>query len=166
MDLHAIRSRCASLLATLELSNPFDLTDFCDKLGGKLGCSIGLIARRMPAEVPGCSIWLDDRLLIVYEEDTSVFHQKYIIFHEIGHALFRHNLLQTLQVIPLAIAVDAEAIRTSLPRSGYLTQHEQEAEVFASLLLQRVATTPIAPTRYRAGDRRIERLEDFIAGLV
>jgi Zn-dependent peptidase ImmA (M78 family) len=120
----------------------------------------------MPANVPGFSLSFNDRIVIAFESDTSTFHQKYIVFHELGHVLFRHNLLQTLQVIPLDISLEAEGIKSAFARSGYLEEPEQEAEVFASLLLQRVASTPVVPTRYQPGDPRIKQLEDFMAGLV
>jgi Zn-dependent peptidase ImmA (M78 family) len=119
----------------------------------------------MPAEIPGCSVRLNDRFLIAYERDTSLFHQQYIIFHEIGHVLFQHDLLQALQVVPLRIALDAAAIQGAMARSGYLEQPEQEAEIFASLLLQRVVPAPIVESSHRTDDLRVKQLQDFILGL-
>jgi hypothetical protein len=165
LDLAALRRRCEALLATLDLEIPFDLNEFCNRLGRQLAYPIELVAQSMPAEVPGCSIWLDDRIIIAYEQETSLFHQQYIVFHELGHVLFRHDVFQTLEVLPLRLELGAEAIRSALARSGYLAQPEQEAEIFASLLLKRVTPAPIININYRPDDPRVRQIENFIAGL-
>jgi len=165
VDVRGLQRRCDQLLLTLDLRPPFDVNEFCRKIGERLGRQIELVPQRLPAEIPGRCIWFADRLVIAYEEDTSLFHQLSIIFHELGHVLLQHDFSQTLEAIPLRVSLDAEGIRHSLARSGYESVPEQEAEFFASLLLQRVAPNPIRATRYRSQDPRAAQIQDFMSGL-
>jgi hypothetical protein len=77
----------------------------------------------------------------VYEQRTSRLHQEHIIAHEIGHLLCDHEPVSGLDdrtASTLMPSLDPRMIRRILGRrSGYPVPQEQQAEMIASLLLQR-----------------------------
>ena len=165
MDVREMRKRCSQLVETLDLWVPFDLNLFCERLGTELGTNIDLLPQHLPSDAPGRLIWFVDRLIIAYEQETSLFHQQYIVFHEIGHLLLGHDLASTLQPAALRVSMDSEAIRKAFARGAYASHSEQEAEVVASVMAQKVSPTPIVASAARHIDPRGRTLEDFMAGI-
>jgi hypothetical protein len=146
------RRECEALVATLDLPDPFNLTEMCARLGRRLNRTITLMSHNMV--IGGlCGTWMrtDTADYVFYEEDTSYLHQQYIVFHELGHLLCRHTPGKEL-ISDLARAM-APAIKPSdvfrvLGRDSYNDDDEFEAELIATLIQRRIGRQPVrdAPT--------------------
>jgi hypothetical protein len=171
-----LRHQCETIVRTLDqriggIPVPFDLNAFLDQLEADRGRPIELIPFSTTAPGKLCGIWVGtDRLdLIYHEEATSLLHQDHIILHEIGHMVCNHTgaaLSNTDQVRSLLLT---DAVRsqvdTVLGRGAYTEVEEQEAELVATLILERAArpapTTRAVPTsspEITAAQRRIETI--------
>lgn len=92
-----------------------------------------------PARGTPCGLWLDteDADVIAYAEGTTDFHIDQIIGHEAGHMVLDHDagaegLTGLQQLLP---DIDPATIRRVLGRSEFSDFQEDEAELFADLLL-------------------------------
>ncbi|GAA1482164.1 ImmA/IrrE family metallo-endopeptidase [Gordonia sinesedis] len=100
---------------------------------------------------------------VVYEENTSRFHQEHIILHELSHQLWGHQG----QIVGGGAGESIDPRAWSEPvevlgRSGYLDRQECEAEVMASLLGQSISSGP-QPTHH-PGLARVLRSFDLGSG--
>jgi len=84
---------------------------------------------------PSCDI-------VVYERDTSRLHQQQIILHEISHLILAHPLAPPsateMPTLPTGVIGDG-TIYHVLWRRIHTTAAEEEAEILASLILERAA---------------------------
>lgn len=170
-----LRHRCEDVVRALDhrvgISTPWDLNAFLDRLEQDRGRPIELIP--FTATVPGalCGIWVgtDQLDLIYHEEATSVLHQDHIILHEIGHMICDHTgtALSGAEHVRNLLRTDAVRgqVETVLGRGAYTAVEEQEAELVATLILERVSRpTPaarIVPTlnpRVAETQQRIEAI--------
>jgi len=109
--------------------------------------------RQRPVYLQPCSLgrgilglWAatDTADVIFYEEATTPYHQRHIVFHEGSHMLQGHvgptlpDLLSTA-----APHLDPKLIRSLLCRSIFNTQQEAEAEMLATLIEERLEQAPI-----------------------
>jgi hypothetical protein len=132
--LRGIQRRCRRLVEKLELPDNFSATAFCESVAAQRGRPIVLMPLPVPTspDLP-TGMWLASRGTdyILYDSQTSRYHQEQIILHEIGHILFGHG----------APNVEDRAVRcrnpAGLPRTSYSTLEEQEAETLATMLLLR-----------------------------
>jgi hypothetical protein len=151
IDVKGLQRRCAAQLQTLELPDRFELQAVVERVAELRARPIVLwpVASR-----PGpCGLWaaLPGRDYVFYESDTSPMHQAHIILHELGHLIWRHQSAFVLDIDLLQSLLpdlDPRVIETVLRRARYETNEEQEAELLASLVLQRLipgqpATTPV-----------------------
>lgn len=170
-----LQSRCEAVVRELDrrigISVPWDINTFLDRLEQDRGRPIELVPFTAP--VPGalCGIWVstDSMDLIYHEEATSPFHQDHIILHEIGHMVCEHtgtDLSHTDHVRGL-LATDLirGQLKTVLGRGAYSAVEEQEAELVATLILERAArpapaarAVPAASPEVAATQQRIESL--------
>jgi hypothetical protein len=168
--------QCEDTVRTLDqriggIPVPFDLNAFLDQLEAAWDRQIELVP--FSATVPGklCGIWVGtDRLdLIYHEEATSLLHQDHIILHEIGHMVCGHTgtaLSNTDQVRSLLLTDEVRGqVHTVLGRGAYTAVEEQEAELVATLILERAvrpapAPQAVAPSspEVTASRRRIEEI--------
>lgn len=84
-------------------------------------------------------IWIttDSTDFICYKAETTKFHQRHIIFHEIGHIICNHR-----GAVPIGATtadrlfpnLDTRLVHDMLRRTGYPDVQEQEAEMMASLI--------------------------------
>ncbi len=94
---------------------------------------------------PGtCGLWVPAAKAdyIFYERDTSPLHQAHIVLHELSHLLCGHRsgaLSQGELGRLLLPDLPGNLVQGVLPRSAYLAEEEREAELLASLILERVA---------------------------
>ena len=162
MDIKALQRRCEAQLRALALPPAFDLAALIERLGAARGRPIVLLpatARRAP-----CGVWLAARTrdYIFYESDTTPLHRAHIILHELAHLLLGHRSAEIADADLLRALVphlDAHVLETVLRRAGYDTEHEQEAELLASLLLARLAPgEPRPPTVDGEAGAALERL--------
>nr|WP_240942467.1 hypothetical protein [Planosporangium thailandense] len=95
--------------------------------------------------VPGgvCGIWLKlaEADIIVYAR-TALLHQEHIVLHEVGHMLSDHRGQAGREEDLMRILLpdlDPAMVQSLLKRSSYTDAEEQEAELLATLILERVA---------------------------
>ena len=170
MNPAQLRARCEARLADLYIPRPFDLATFCQHLGSRRSRPILLLPMELAADSPS-GLWIrgDRNDYIVYEQATTPLHQTHIALHEIGHLLCGHT-----SVVPppgehldrLFATVDPRLVRRALSRTSYSTEDEGEAEMLASLILQRIhfqAGSPApAPPVEPATAQILRRLESSL----
>ena len=132
-----VRRTVRRLLRELDVQPPFDVQDFCVRLGNKRGRPIRLLPHSLP--VPGpCGLWLATTNfdLVMYQAEATTGHQEHIILHELGHIISDHpgdesddDFLEYL--LP---ALPSAAVRRALRRTGYDADHEREAELVATVI--------------------------------
>ncbi|WP_432522992.1 hypothetical protein [Kineococcus sp. SYSU DK006] len=96
--------------------------------------------RILNTHLSGCTLYFSDRLCIYADEQTTPAHHRHIVLHEVAHILLQH-------IGPKAAAVprsrmeavfdgdeDISAELTWLPRDGYQSREEREAETLATRL--------------------------------
>ncbi|MEU7905251.1 hypothetical protein [Actinoplanes sp. NPDC049118] len=137
------RQRCRDIVRDLDIPSPFDVHEFCRRLGDKRGRPILLLPMDLPPDSP-CGLWMSTERqdYVFYQKATSGPHQLLIILHEIGHLLCDHRIgpvlsdeLSTL----LAPDLDPALIKSMLGRSHYSQESEHEAETVATLILGEVS---------------------------
>lgn len=159
-DLRALRRRCLARLRALSVPVPFDLQPFCAALAADRDRPLLLVpffAKRPKDRDATTGAWHASIAAdyIFYEPETSPLHQAHIILHELGHLLCDHPpravaaaTLQTAQFSHIRLDQVAGALR----QGAYSTTEECEAEIFASLLLERVALRHTAPSTRPSAD--------------
>ncbi|MEU7765067.1 hypothetical protein AB0B25_08085 [Nocardia sp. NPDC049190] len=86
-----------------------------------------------------CGLWLDtdDGDVVAYAAGTTDFHVDQILWHEVGHMVLNHNAsagdLAGLRL--LLPGIDPATIRRVLGRGEFADSQEDDAEVFADLML-------------------------------
>ncbi len=130
------------LVAIDGLPDPFTLTEFLDRLAALRGRRIEL---RPSDYTPGgaCGMWLKlaDADLILYAH-TAPLHEEHIVLHEVGHMLCEHSGQfgpEDDLVRFLMPDLDPAMVGSLLGRGSYTDAEEQEAELLATLILERVA---------------------------
>ncbi len=138
-----LRRRCEERLKTIELPDPFDVRAFCDLLARDRGRPITLCSLSTDGAPYGAWLSTSSTDYIFYEEHTSGWDQDHIILHEACHILCGHQgiLLSQPEVLGLLFPdLAPESVRSMLLRKAYTAEEDQEAEVLASLILQRSST--------------------------
>jgi hypothetical protein len=151
MALRRLHRDCAALLDELDIPVPFDVRELCRRLAVDRGRRMHLVPIALPSNGP-CGAWLsvNDTDYILYEERTSPLHQLHIIMHEIGHIVCRHEatpLLDHETAMVLMPSLDPNMIARVLGRTSYPVHDEQQAEMIASLILQRASRWSPEPDR-------------------
>ena len=147
MNRDQSRRECSALVADLDLPVPFDLEDFCLRLGRHIGRSLVLMSHSMV--IGGlCGAWMRTAKAdyVFYEEDTSLLHQQHIVFHEIGHILRAHvpgKELGTDLARTIAAGAKVSDVFRVLGRDSYAEDDEFEAELIATLILRRIGRQPL-----------------------
>ncbi|MEU4894840.1 toxin [Streptomyces sp. NPDC044780] len=160
-QLKKLRKAGARRIAELDLPEVADVAELCRHLGEVRGRPITLVPMQMPASHP-CGMWVAarDEDLIFYDANTTSAHQEHIILHELGHIICCHRgagWLDEASARLLFPNLDPDLVRDMLLRATYDDVQEQEAEIIAYLLSQRVGGTgtrhgvPTAPKTGEAG---------------
>ncbi|MEV3860035.1 hypothetical protein AB0J38_37725 [Streptomyces sp. NPDC050095] len=134
-----LRRRCRRALQQLDIQPPLRVEVLCRLLGEQRGRPIRLMPHPLP--VPGpFGLWIasDTADYIFYQLETSKIHQDHIILHEVGHIMAGHHspeadgalLGQPFPNIPNHV------VKKALRRSSYAEQHEREAELVATIMLE------------------------------
>jgi len=148
MNSRKLRNRCRTLVDALDLPVPFDAGELCRRVGAARGRQIHLRPLAMPAGGP-CGMWVsaDAGDFIFYERHTSGLHQEHIVVHELGHLLSDHASTAAAPELArlLMPSLDPNLVRRVLGRTHYTDVEEQEAELIASLILQRANRHHRAP---------------------
>lgn len=159
-----LTERCRKRLTELDLPQPFDVHALCEQIGRR-----DRPIRLLPMDLaPGspCGLWVctDERDYIVYQRATTPLHQEHIIVHELAHVLCGHIDSAGLgdeHARRLFPHLAPDTVRRVLGRGAYCSEEEQEAEVLASMILQR-AGRERRSSRAAAADANLRRLESGI----
>lgn len=142
MEFKELRRRCEQRLHDLDLPVPFDVLCLRDYLAEQRGRSIILRPIASKAGLLGMWVAIDAADVIFYAADTCSLHQQHIILHELSHLLCGHQVLPPSDPAYLQLLlpdISPEAISSILGRAAYSTDEECEAELLASLILERAA---------------------------
>lgn len=135
----SVRERCLRLIAGLDVPVPFDVDDLCARVAARRGRPLRLVPVETTGEDQLSGFWAgyaeDD--VIVFESGTTPYHRACIVLHELGHILFDHHPASDLATDVADAVPDASgAALRMLGRHAYPDLEEQEAETFATLLLE------------------------------
>ncbi|WP_333736236.1 hypothetical protein [Streptomyces sp. IBSBF 2806] len=139
MKERTLRRRCKRELQALDVQPPLQVDALCRTLGERRGRPIHLVPYSLP--VPGpFGVWIATGAsdYIVYQRETTKSHQDHIILHEVGHILAGHDGddgdddLWALMMPD----IDPQMIRRALRRTSYDQEHEREAELVATIILE------------------------------
>lgn len=169
MDNRTLRRQCAELVDGLTIPSPFGLDAFCEQLGRDRGRPISRLAVELPAGGPcGLLVSTDESEVVLVERRTSDWHQRHIVLHELGHLLWGHDRVMADDTSLLLLPhLDPEMVHRVLARTAYSALEERQAEMVASLVLERVSRW--APeARWQAGGpaeaEALQRVEESIHG--
>lgn len=156
-----LRRRCKRWLRALKIEPPLRVDVLCERLGERRGRPIRLLPHSLP--VPGpFGLWLATNRAdyIFYQAETNRVHQDHIILHEVGHMLGDHHSedLDDECWRESMLDLSPDMIRRVLRRTCYDTEHEREAELVATIIMEWASTLDMrAPEVARDGP--IRRLE-------
>lgn len=96
-----------------------------------------------------CGLWLETDVVdvIAYTAGTSDFHIDQIVWHEVGHMVLNHNtssgdLAGLEKLLP---GIDPLTVQRVLGRSEFADHQEDEAELFADLMLSSTSRWRMSP---------------------
>ena len=162
MLLRDLRRQCTSRIRALGLPEAFDLDLLRTELARRRGRPIELIPVSTGLGPRGLWVETDTADYIAYERETSPVHQRHIIAHELAHIACGHRSgLRREDLARLLLpSLGAETVRGVLGRSIFSADEEREAELFASLVLERAPTTePLS-----VSEAAVARFEAFLCG--
>ncbi|WP_328406258.1 hypothetical protein OHS70_38670 (plasmid) [Streptomyces sp. NBC_00390] len=136
MKERTLRRRCKRELQALDIQPPLQVDALCRELAQHRGRPIHLVPYSLP--VPGpFGIWIATSAsdYIIYQRETTKPHQDHIILHEVGHILAGHDGVEDLWGLMMP-DIAPQAIRRALRRTSYDQEHEREAELVATIILQ------------------------------
>ncbi|MGW1867117.1 ParH-like protein [Streptomyces mauvecolor] len=127
--------RCRDIAASLELPVPFDAAELIAAVAEQRGRPIELMPTDWHPGVP-CGLLVSAELAdyIAYAADTAPLHRQHILVHELSHLLCGHDGTLSTELTP---HLSPGLVRRVLGRTVYTDPQEQEAELLASLILQR-----------------------------
>lgn len=142
MEPRDLTRRCQDLIRTLDVPEPFDLHEFCDRLQHTRARELRLLPTTAPPGSPH-GMWIATATTdyIVHDRGASIRHQQHIILHEIGHMLLQHEgtpqdseALNGLLFPDLDPRLVKRRLRGIIHASIYNIPEEQEADLFALML--------------------------------
>ena len=148
MDRRLVQRRCDQRLRELGLQADPSPEELCAALERCLRHPIVLWPADLRGGPFGAVFRADAFDLILYEQHTSRPHQQLIQYHEVGHILLGHagqRLDDPAVLLRLAPDLPPEAILQFLCRDAHADPEEREAELFATLMLERCARRPRWP---------------------
>jgi hypothetical protein len=151
--------RRAAIVAELDFPEPFDLAEFAGRLGRRRGRPLWLYPVEF-ATTRTCGLWIatTDADYVRYETGTTPFHATAIALHEIAHLLLGHQGLTAGQDLARCLEPDRDPslVHVILGRADYSRPEERDAEILATLMLERATAwpgrSPLAFRRSRAGE--------------
>ena len=142
MDLKQLRRRCEARLRELDLPIPFDVHAFGEALARQRGRPIRLQPVAGGTRFYGLWVATPAADVVLYECRTSRLHQDHIILHELCHVACGHEPAPVAAEEATQLLfpdVRPEPVQRLLRRAGSPTDEEFEAELLASLILERAA---------------------------
>lgn len=147
MDLKEMRRTCVSLVEDLALPVPTEpeqlINGLCAVMGQRLGKPVRHRRVKFPAgTVTGLWVATDTAHYVLCEELTSPWHQVLITGHEYWHMHRDHAtpIDESYASRLLFSALEPQTVARIVAARDYCAgPHEQEAELFATLLLDHVS---------------------------
>lgn len=160
VSLRGLRADSVRKIRHLDIPTPFDVDKFCDAVEAQRGRP--LIRLPLPLidhyEVP-CGIWVGTPTAdyIFAEADTTRSHHDHIVVHEIAHMLCGHTSAINAELAQLLMpTTNPTLIRRLMGRTGYANAQEQEAEMMATVIMERAHSGAApAPPNSREGLKRL-----------
>ncbi|MER6523961.1 ParH-like protein [Streptomyces sp. NPDC001508] len=127
----------------LDLPTPFDTAEFIGMLARSRGRPIELVPVVARPHLPcGLLVTTDRADRILYPADTTPLHQQHIQLHEVAHLLCGHRETSPAAASAAQVLLPhlpASLVQRVLGRTVYTEPQEEEAELVASLILNRAA---------------------------
>ncbi|GAA0399957.1 ParH-like protein [Streptomyces luteireticuli] len=133
------RRRCRAIAAGLDLPVPFDAAELAATVARRRGRPLELMPTDWRSGLPcGLLVTAEQADYIVYVADTPPLHREHILVHELAHLLCAHHGTASGELLPHLPPGLAGRV---LGRTVYSEPQEREAELLASLILQRAVWT-------------------------
>lgn len=162
MELQLLRRRCERRLRDLPLPIPFDVHVLAEAIAARRDRPIVLQPQSLGDGVSGAWVAGPEVDIVFYEEHAAPLHQQHIILHELAHIVCGHK------GIPLAALESLLGDPSSRLRGGkrenYRSPDEWEAEILASLILERVQRSQLATMSPHTDAATLLRFLDSIEG--
>jgi IrrE N-terminal-like domain len=139
------RERCLDVVRALPVPRPFELERFRVALERRRGRTLRFVAaHRGDTDAPdgpapdGLWIATTEADYIFYDQGAAPLRQLYIMAREIGHMVFGHEggPASASEIARLVLpAIDPGLVLSTLGRTTYTAAEEDEAELFAVMLL-------------------------------
>lgn len=152
------------MLRELDIRPPLDVRQLCRRFGEARGRPIRLLSHPIP--VPGpFGVWIatDTEDYILYQTETTKAHQDHIVLHELGHILAGHESDEQDDDLLRGLYPDLapEVVRRALRRTAYDNDHELEAEMVATIILDWASV--LDPVAAQPSDgRAVRRIESAL----
>ena len=143
-DLKTVRAECETRLRTLAMPDPFELTELRNVVERRRGRPIQLLP--LSTDVGPFGLWVASPRAdyIFFVQSTSRLHQVHIIVHELAHLLCDHTAppISEHELVQIVLPdLQPSMVQTVLKRSAYTAREELEAEILASIILERAGET-------------------------
>jgi Zn-dependent peptidase ImmA (M78 family) len=168
VDLARLRKRCEDEIRRLRIGTPLDVAALCEELAEQRGRPLHLLALTSRTSNPS-GLWVAAKKAdyIFYDESVGEAHRAHIVLHEIGHMVFGHAGVAELDDLTarlLAPNLDRKVVRQLLCRDSYDNEHEQEAELFATLVLMRAGFDVVGTVEQNVeADPELARLREVLS---
>jgi IrrE N-terminal-like domain len=148
-----VRQRSLEVIRRLPIPRPFDLERFRIALGRRRERTLRFIPARTTARSAdgpdGLWVATANADHIFYDQDATPLRQLHIIAREIGHMVLEHQgaPASVSEIARLLLpSLDPALIVATLGRTSYTLAEEQEADLFAALLLDHMETASLLVT--------------------
>jgi hypothetical protein len=144
----SVRRAAKRKLESLQMPPCRDVVEFAEALSAKRGIPLHLLPVTIRPSDP-CGLWLStpEADFITYEAVTSRPHQHHIIAHELGHIIYGHKGISAASSVTAQLLfpdLDPSLVQDLLGRTGYTERQEQEAEMMATIIQDRLRHKPDA----------------------
>ena len=139
----ALRGRCEQRLSQLPLPEPFTVERFRQALQARRGrpLTIGAMPALEPGEPSGVWIGTETGDYVFVDERARPLHREHIVLHELAHIICDHKGAPAMSdgdAAELLPSLSREMVARVLGRTRYTQAEEQEAELLATMIAQRV----------------------------
>ena len=137
-SLRNVRRECRGLLKDLALPSRPTTDTLLDAVAARRGRPLRLLDKDGLGDV--CGAWISTAVCdyVFVDALATGLHREHIVAHELGHVAFDHGgprVLADDAIVELLPDLDPAVVLKVLGRQSYGTLPEQQAEVFASLIL-------------------------------
>ncbi|GAA2046360.1 hypothetical protein GCM10009839_58340 [Catenulispora yoronensis] len=158
-NFHRLHAACSAYLRRLPLPVPFDLDEFCRRIGAERSRPLVVLPweSAMPAGITGTCMPYGDRDVIYHQPWATGLHRTQIVLHEIAHLVCGHVAHDTLSSQFEMVQPGIHA-RMFARHDNYGDEQEREAEMLASLMMEHAVTHAA-----RTDDALVARLHAALA---